>query len=594
MDSRGQGQGGAMQGRAADRSGCGPARDGTVHDAMPVGDAGRLPVPGRWSWHCLGGWGTALVVLLVAAPAVWDYWSLVNGGCHAAPLLDPGEKGPVVTLSVPPRPAEHGVLAESLPTAEPVQWGAPMQSLTPIRVAEAVQRLDTAKEEVMLVAEAVQRPEPVMESAPEPATGPQPVLEPIKMAEPVQSPEEGQAGGAAPVAEVGQSGQPVAPPAGSAGSAAPVDERTAVVPGRSAQAEKGLDSMYHAGKKPSPIPLDFKFTIQVGSFREREGALTRASELRYKGYDAYILEAQGKKDPHHLWRSVRIGRFQDRETAQSALEIYRRKEHDTAAFIAINDSFSEGGHGKDARSGPAAESSLLILPSAGPVRETVAPSRPPPVKETTATPSMPPLPVKESPAPPALPPQPAVTVPETPVKGIAQGADRDDAAHLFQQSLAFRNNRDVAQEEVALRQTLQKDASHGLARNRLARILVEGNRAEEGLQVLQDAVRGRSVAVLAADDPNLAAFLAALYQRQAFHAQAAELYQALLQRQPDKGIWRMGLAISLEKMGKTQQALTAYQASLADSTLSAKLRSFVQTRVDQLQQGMAHGTNDGG
>ena len=112
---------------------------------------------------------------------------------------------------------------------------------------------------------------------------------------------------------------------------------------------------------------------------------------------------------------------------------------------------------------------------------------------------------------------------------------------------------------------------------------MESKRTEEGFRLLQEAVRGRSNTVLVADDPNLAAFLAALHQRQGEHEQAIGLYQTLLQQHPNKGIWQMGLAISLEKKGEIPQALAAYRASLADESLSARLRQFIQTRLDHLK-----------
>ncbi|MBF0402218.1 MAG: SPOR domain-containing protein, partial [Magnetococcales bacterium] len=333
-----------------------------------------------------------------------------------------------------------------------------------------------------------------------------------------------------------------------------------------------LASMYHAGKKPEPISLDFKFTIQIGSFLQQEGALKRASDLRHKGYDAYVLETRGKREPYRLWQTVRLGRFQDRKTAQEGLALYRRMEHDSEAFVAQNEIVAEEGG-----SGVQPKPSAAAPPAANGVEpvvkgEAVSPEPSPAVADEVAPVSAPVQPVDSTPA--------ASPVQE---RGGEVAVSGESAEHLFQQSLAFRNNRDVAQEELLLRQALQVDASHGLARNRLARILVESHRGKEGLQVLQAAVQGRSAAVVAAEDPNLAAFLAALYQRQESHEQAVAYYQNLLQQHPDKGIWRMGMAISLEKLGKSQQALEAYQGALADESLSAKLRGFVQTRVDQLK-----------
>jgi tetratricopeptide (TPR) repeat protein len=313
--------------------------------------------------------------------------------------------------------------------------------------------------------------------------------------------------------------------------------------------------------------------------------------LRRKGYDAYVQESLDKRNGKQVWQSVRIGRFQDRKTAQNALELFKRKESGMAVFIASNDSYAEGGNknkgatpaestlvsraavqgGKESAVGPGKEA---VPPVVVDKKEEIAPQAGKAVQEGAAEAKE----VKSAP-----PQEEAAAAPGRRDREGGVRGDREAAEQLFQQSLAFRNNRDLEQEELALRQSLQKDGGHALARNRLARILVESKRVEEGLRLLQGAVQGRSAAVLVGEDSNLAAFLAALYQRQEEHVQAVELYEALLVRHPDKGIWRMGLAISLEKMGRTPPALAAYRQALSDSAMTPNLRRFVESRIEQLQ-----------
>jgi cell division septation protein DedD len=493
--------------------------------ALGVSGSGLRIMAREHSWGSLSGWGVALVVTLVAAPAVRGYWFMVDGGCRMPAPVTQGEKAPVVTQAIPEKPAPQ-VAGQSASRGSLLKEANAMESDgAPVKMSGLVE----------------QTPDP---------TGP---VAPL-----LSGKEAGQGEGSSGAAALAK---PI--PAPGEGAVPPGDAQAS---GRTARSEQGMESMYHSGKKAEPIPLDFKFTIQVGSFLEKESAFRRASELRRKGYDAYILESLGKRDTQRLWQSVRMGRFQDRKTAQDALEMYKRKENDKVAYVALHES---GAGSEGDKPGSAVESTLVTHTPTPSVQEKPAPrAATQPVAQPTAQPTAQPE---------------AKPVVGKPVKAASGEMDRELAAHLFQQSLAFRNNRDLVQEEAILRQTLQKDPDHGLARNRLARIMVESNRTEEGLKVLQGAVHGRSPATLVGDDPNLAAFLAALYQRQEEHGQAVELYQTLLSRHPDRGIWRMGLAISLEKMGKTQQALDAYQESLTGADLSAKLRGFVQTRLDHLK-----------
>ena len=127
------------------------------------------------------------------------------------------------------------------------------------------------------------------------------------------------------------------------------------------------------------------------------------------------------------------------------------------------------------------------------------------------------------------------------------------------------------------------DAEHGRGRRRLARIYVESGKTNKALDLLQGGISGRSAAQLSKEDPNLAAFLAALYQRDEDHWQAIDLYENLLRLYPKKGVWQMGLAISLERVGEPADALRAYTTALNSGDLNRKLRSFVNGRIQELK-----------
>ena len=471
----------------------------------------KSPVPsGRLSWICFSGWGMALLVSFVAAPAIGSYWFSGDGERVSPFGVSQGVTSSMVSFAIPAKPAEWSQFVDSTQSVvDPVQ---------PVRLA---QRLDVP---VQHAAEA-DEPEPVVEPE-EPA---------VEVVAPAAKAEE-------PAVEV------VAPAAKVVAPAAKVEEPVAKV------------------EEPVAEPMDFKFAIQVGSFSEREGAEQLVSELKNKGYDVYVYESWGKKAPIRLWKSVRIGRFQDKKTAGVVLEQYKKKENNPGAYVASHRALSERGK-KPAGAIDEPAASIQKPESANKTEESAASV----MSDSKLAFQRRPL-AGDSAV--ALEPEEIIKVNER---------ASEAAEHLFQQSLVFQKNRDLVQEELLLQKVLTRDPTHTLARHRLARIFVESGRVADGLAVLKKSVRGRSSAVVVGEDPNLAAFLAALYQQQGEHGKAIDLYRALLQRFPGKGIWRMGMAISMEKVGKPKNALRAYEEALITGDLSEKLRDFVQKRIHRLK-----------
>ncbi|MBF0190847.1 MAG: PEGA domain-containing protein [Magnetococcales bacterium] len=152
----------------------------------------------------------------------------------------------------------------------------------------------------------------------------------------------------------------------------------------------------------------------------------------------------------------------------------------------------------------------------------------------------------------------------------------------YQQSVEKKDGGDREGEEALLQQVIKADPGHKGAVRRMARIMVETNRGDKALELLRQAAGGRGDSSLADEDPNLAAFLAALYQRREEHWQAIDLYEALLKKYPNKGLWQMGMAISLEKVEENNEAMRAYKKALASGDLNHKLQSFVRKRIEKL------------
>ena len=461
---------------------------------------------------------------------------------------------------------------------------------------------------------------------------------------------------------------------------------------------KLISSLFHHGKKPIPMKLDFKYTIQVGAFLERDGALRRASELRSKGYDAYILELWGIKDPSRLWQSVRVGRFNDLDRARIGVNYYKSVENPNS-YIALSDTFagpsiesekktttatgednkgerphlkpsvallqrqdakemkseekvhkvattipivghpeanknqhSEKSTKVGADSKPVLVSTVVVQPKEKSVSteftqksvssessqeksvsiestqklvSSESSQEKPVITESTQEKPISTESTQEKPISTESSQEKPISTESTQEKPVSTESIHENqvstdaserveikpeksADQIFQEARLYRNKTlrkksDLMAEERLLRQVLKKDPTHGVARNRLARLLVESGRSGEGLQVLVEVVGDRSSAELVKEEPNLAAFLAALYQREEKHWQAISLYEALLHRYPNKGIWRMGMAISLEKVKENQEALGAYQMAINSGDLGGKLRQFVQNRIDMLK-----------
>jgi cell division protein FtsN len=85
-----------------------------------------------------------------------------------------------------------------------------------------------------------------------------------------------------------------------------------------------LSSSTHAppGDSPPPSrsskPVKPKYTIQVGSFQDRESAERLALELESKGFDAYVEKAQ--IPGRGVWYRVRVGTFETKAEAQAWAE----------------------------------------------------------------------------------------------------------------------------------------------------------------------------------------------------------------------------------------------------------------------------------
>ncbi len=109
-----------------------------------------------------------------------------------------------------------------------------------------------------------------------------------------------------------------------------------------------------------------------------------------------------------------------------------------------------------------------------------------------------------------------------------------------------------------------------------ARLLIDNKQISKAVRVLlqhKPAITG---------DLNYYALLAASYQRNNNHAAAAKTYVELLKLKPREGIWWVGMAISLEALGKNKQALDAYEKARQTGTLNTRVSNYSTQRLKQL------------
>lgn len=111
-----------------------------------------------------------------------------------------------------------------------------------------------------------------------------------------------------------------------------------------------------------------------------------------------------------------------------------------------------------------------------------------------------------------------------------------------------------------------------------ARVLLEQRNPQLAIKILEHGSASMDVA------PDYYALLAATYQRVKNHAKAIEIYLQLVKVRPNVGIWWLGLGISLEKSGKSKEALEAYQRAQKTGSLKSGLVKFTNNRMSALQE----------
>ena len=212
-----------------------------------------------------------------------------------------------------------------------------------------------------------------------------------------------------------------------------------------------------------------------------------------------------------------------------------------------------------------------------------------------------------------LTPEPEVVTPDAPGMEIHPARSERNADRLYQEGAELCRKGNVAAGLAKLSEVLALEPGHVGGRRLLAtELMKEGDTRqaasildaglEKSPQIWQWAQLRAQLAVNAGDpetafrvltisppplaeQPEYHALLAAVQQRTGRHAEAVSTYHSVLGQHPERGVWWMGLGISLQALERTREAGFAFSRALDDSSLTPQLRSFIQNRLTSLPTG---------
>lgn len=184
------------------------------------------------------------------------------------------------------------------------------------------------------------------------------------------------------------------------------------------------------------------------------------------------------------------------------------------------------------------------------------------------------------------------------------------AEKLFREGYKNFKNGAISKSLKKLNMALDQDSSHINARSTLATVLSKQGHIELAYSVLNEGLiqypeqtewlkvyarlllsEGKFVeanARLEKNSPTLSsnaeyyALKAAILQKLNEHNKSAKIYRDLLQLNPAKSVWWMGLGISLESLKRYEDALYAYQKASTNTSLANESRSFINQRISRL------------
>lgn len=196
------------------------------------------------------------------------------------------------------------------------------------------------------------------------------------------------------------------------------------------------------------------------------------------------------------------------------------------------------------------------------------------------------------------------------VKTLVNKSSDAYAEQLFQKAYNLYQKGNISESLKKLNMSLNQDAGHINARSTLALILSEQDNIELAYSVLNEGLiqypentewikmyarlllnEGKYLeasSMLEKQQPEFVmnteyyALQAAILQKLSGFEDSAKIYRNLLQVNPLKGVWWMGLGISLESMKRYDDALYAYQKAFSNASVAKDSREFLSHRINRL------------
>ena len=157
---------------------------------------------------------------------------------------------------------------------------------------------------------------------------------------------------------------------------------------------------------------------------------------------------------------------------------------------------------------------------------------------------------------------------------VERHPDFTAACEAYAKALLRRN--DVGAAERVLRTGLARNPKAHRHAQILAHLLVDRGETDAALETLLAA------APVLREGLEHHAFIAALHQRSGRHDAAIRGYRGVLALAPKRGIWWMGLGISLAAKHRPSQAQHAFLRALVDRQLSDNLRRYANREISRL------------
>ena len=161
-------------------------------------------------------------------------------------------------------------------------------------------------------------------------------------------------------------------------------------------------------------------------------------------------------------------------------------------------------------------------------------------------------------------------------KAISENSANEDARQMLAALLV--DNKKITDAKNLLADGLVLNPKQTGFRMAVARLQLEGGDKQGALDTLMQGVND------ARKNADYQSFLATLLQRAERHEDAVTYYNAALSLQGKNPNALIGLGISLQALGKNEEAESAYTRALSNGNLSAELTIFVEQRLKQVRQ----------